>query len=76
MSESIRTVLREHLLEHISGGTPVPKPDALKAKLKEVGLAKDSKGHYFVYTHRARSKSYPTPEKIPDKDIRFIASTG
>lgn len=74
--ESLRTILREHLLEkHVSGGTPVPKPDALKSKLSEVGLAKDDKG-YYVYTHRARSKSYASPEKIPDKDITFIASTG
>jgi hypothetical protein len=38
-------------------------------------LGKDDKG-YFVYTHRARSKSYPTKDKIPIKDLKFIDSTG
>jgi len=38
-------------------------------------LSKDDEG-YFVSTHRARSKSYPTPEEIPDSAIKFIESTG
>jgi hypothetical protein len=53
----------------------IPKPRKLKEKMKEVSLGKDENG-YFVYTHRCRSKSYPSPEKIPNKDIKFIASTG
>lgn len=61
--------------EHISGGEPQPKPPALKQRFAEVGLAKDNKG-YFVYTHRARSDSYPSPEKIPLDKVKFIASTG
>lgn len=40
-----------------------------------VSLSKDDEGHY-VKTHRARSKSYPTPEAIPVKDLKFIDSTG
>jgi hypothetical protein len=62
--------------QHISGGEPIPKPPALKQRFKEVGLAKDKKGGYFVYTHRARSQSYPSPEKIPLDKVKFIASTG
>jgi len=34
------------------------------------------KNGYYIHTHRARSKSYPTPGKISVKDIRFIDSTG
>ena len=53
----------------------VSKPDALKEKMKEVSLGKDDDG-YYVYTHRASSKRYDSPEQIPDKDIKFITSTG
>lgn len=60
---------------HMSGGEPQPKPPELKQRFKEVGLAKDKKG-YFVYTHRSRSASYPSPEKIPLDKVKFIASTG
>jgi len=34
------------------------------------------KNGYFIHTHRARSKSYESPDKIPVKDIKFIDSTG
>jgi hypothetical protein len=37
-------------------------------------IGRDDKG-YFAYTHRARSKSYPSKEKIPVKDLKFIDST-
>lgn len=40
-----------------------------------VSLKKDEDG-YFVTTHRARSTSYPSPEKIPGSKIEFIRSTG
>ena len=42
---------------------------------KGCSLGADKSG-FFVYTHRARSKSYPTVEDIPQKDIKFIESTG
>lgn len=38
-------------------------------------LGADKDG-FFVYTHRARSKSYPEVDKIPQKDLKFIESTG
>ena len=55
-------------------------PTELNKKIKEkslpsgfsLGIDKDG---YFIYTHRARSKSYDTPN-ISIKDIKFIDSTG
>ena len=40
-----------------------------------VDLGADKNG-FFVFTHRARSKSKPEIYKISDKDIKFIESTG
>lgn len=37
-------------------------------------VGKDKDG-YFAFTHRARSKSYPTEKDIPVKDRLFIGST-
>jgi hypothetical protein len=51
------------------------KPNGLKTKMKGVGFGADRNG-FFVYTHRARSKSYIYPENIPDKIIKYIESTG
>ena len=42
---------------------------------KGSSLGADKDG-FFCYTHRARSKSHETPDKIPQKDINFIKSTG
>ena len=52
-----------------------PKPEKLKDKMKGVSLGKGKSG-YCVYTHRARSKFYPSPEDIPDKVIKIIETTG
>lgn len=38
-------------------------------------FAKDGQGVY-CYTHRARSKSYPSVSKIPKRIVKFIESTG
>lgn len=40
----------------------------------ECSIMKDKKG-YFARTHRARSKSYPTLEQLPKKDVNFISTT-
>jgi hypothetical protein len=53
----------------------VSKPPALRGLMKGVSLGKDEDG-YFVHTHRARSKSYPSPEKIPESIVKRIESTG
>jgi hypothetical protein len=55
--------------------TGLPKPRGQATRMKGVGLGKDGNG-YFVYTHRAGSDSYPTPEAIPDRKVKFIESTG
>ena len=54
------------------------KPQAFRDKTNKtsgVSLGADKNG-FFVFTHRARSDSYESPEKIPIKDINFIDSTG
>lgn len=56
----------------------LPKPKELTAKTpksKGVSFGMDKDG-YFVYTHRARSKSYKTPALIPKSVIVWIESTG
>lgn len=40
-----------------------------------VTLKRDA-GGLFVHTHRARSKSYPSVDAIPESAVRFIESTG
>lgn len=37
-------------------------------------FGKDDKG-YYCFTHRCRSKSYPTISDIPQKDVDFVRST-
>lgn len=37
-------------------------------------FAKDKDG-YYCYTHRCRSKSYPSIAEIPKKDVEFVRST-
>ena len=44
-------------------------------RLEGVSVGRDDKG-FFVCTHRARSESYDSVDKIPIKDIKFIESTG
>jgi len=38
-------------------------------------VGRDKQG-FYVYTHRSRSSSYPTPGAIPLAKIRFVGSTG
>jgi hypothetical protein len=54
------------------------KPQILNktsSKASGVSFGADGKG-FFVYTHRARSKSKSTPSLITKKEIDFIESTG
>jgi hypothetical protein len=53
----------------------IGKPKIAGKSFNGVSMGADKNG-FFVYTHRARSKSKPDPEQIPDKDIKFIKSTG
>lgn len=47
----------------------------LKNSISGCGLGADENG-FFVFTHRARSKSHPSIDKITQKEINFIKSTG
>jgi hypothetical protein len=56
----------------------VPKPKDFLTKhpkAKRVTLAKDDDG-YFIYTHRARSRSYKSIMLIPKSAVESIESTG
>lgn len=44
-------------------------------RFKGVSVGQDKKG-FYVYTHRARSKSYPAKNKIPNSVVKKIESTG
>lgn len=41
---------------------------------KQCSFAKDKDG-YYCFTHRCRSKSYESIDKIPQKDVDFVRST-
>lgn len=40
----------------------------------ECSIMKDKKG-FFAHTHRARTKSYPTLEQLPKKEVDFVSTT-
>lgn len=65
--------LRAAASKNAAGDEYVPKNG--DPRYEGVSLRKDKDG-FYVATHRARSKSYPSPEKIPDGRIEFIRSTG
>ena len=44
-------------------------------RYKGLGVGDDKKGVY-VYTHRARSNSYPDLKSIPENTIKRIERTG
>lgn len=47
----------------------------ISKKIEGCSLGADEKG-FFVYTHRARSKSFSSPMKIDKKTIDYIETTG
>jgi hypothetical protein len=47
----------------------------ISSKISGCSMGADKDG-FFVYTHRARCKSFPSPLKITKKCIDFIESTG
>ena len=81
--------LKDIALDHLGSRTRANKGKItglelhsdLKKKIKDknlpdgfdMGIDKDG---FYIHTHRARSKSYKSPEKISEKDIKFIDSTG
>lgn len=52
-----------------------PYPPIKSGKFRGVSKGVDKNGVY-IYTHRCRSKSFPSWDKIPMKVIRWIKSTG
>lgn len=54
-------------------GLRIPKINGKSFDGVSMGADKDG---FFVYTHRARSKSFDTPKNITDKSIKFIETTG
>lgn len=86
-SKSIGKEMKEEILKYLTSGskyheggrvTSLKKPKELiekSSKSNGVSMGADKDG-FFVYTHRARSKSHLTPDKITVKEISFIDSTG
>ena len=64
----LKTLLEKKNFENVSW----PKD---MGKKPGCSLGKDENG-YFVYTHRARSDSYKTPQQIPKSKIKHIEGTG
>lgn len=76
--------MKEKIEKYLGGGSKyhdgglilgLKKPQVKGKSFDGVSLGADKNG-FFVYTHRSASKRYETPEKIPEKDIKFIESTG
>jgi len=86
-SKSIDNEMKELISKYMLGGSSYHEggrvhglkiPHELREKsnkIKGVSMGADKNG-FYVYTHRARSKSHPTPDKITAKEINFIESTG
>lgn len=83
-SKSLSKEMKEKISEFLNSGskynvggtvTGLTKPKISGKSFKGNGLGADKKG-FFVYTHRAASKRYESPDKIPQKDIDFIETTG
>lgn len=86
-SKTISKEMKEEILKYFTGGSTyheggrvhgLSKPKELRdksSKIDGVSMGADKNG-FYVYTHRARSKSHPTPCKITVKEINFIESTG
>lgn len=72
----IESYVNEAHTNDIQKGLPKHSKDKWNtSKWNGVSLGKDKDG-YFCYTHRSRSKSYPTPEDIPKSKVDFVESTG
>lgn len=41
----------------------------------QCSIAKNKRGEFFAYTHRARSKFYPSIAELPKDKVKFISST-
>ena len=84
LSKSIGKEMKEEIQKYLAGGSTyheggrvhgLKKPKVKGKQFKGVGLGADKNG-FYVYTHRAASKRYDSPDKIPQSAIDFIESTG
>ena len=83
LSKDIKELILPLFIQSDIGGTRYNKgrvfdlkiPNIVGKSFDGVSLGADKNG-FFVFTHRARSKSYTEIEKIPNKDIKFIETTG
>jgi len=86
-SKTIPKEMKEEILKYFTSGSTyheggrvhgLSKPKEMTGKSPKssgVSMGADKNG-FYVYTHRARSKSHPTPDKITVTEINFIESTG
>lgn len=86
-SKNISKEMKEKISKYLTGGSTyheggrvhgLSMPNVLREKSNKangVSMGADKNG-FYVYTHRARSKSKPTPDGITVKEIEFIESTG
>lgn len=86
-SKSISKEMKEKILKYLTSGSSyreggivhgLSKPNEFRDKTPKsngVSLGADKNG-FYCYTHRAASKRYESPEKIPVSAIEFIESTG
>ncbi|MCK9415211.1 hypothetical protein M0Q97_00970 [Candidatus Dojkabacteria bacterium] len=82
-SKSISKEMKDKILPYISNisyyynkkvlDLTIPKIEG--KSFNGVSLGADKNG-FYVYTHRCRSHSYESPEKIPNSKIKFVESTG
>jgi hypothetical protein len=74
MKELILPLIQSGVSSYIEGRV-IDLKGSMGKNVKGNGIGADKNG-FYVYTHRARSKSYESIDKIPQKDIDFIESTG
>jgi len=41
----------------------------------QCSIAKNKNGEFFAYTHRSRTKFYPSIAALPKDKVRFVSST-
>ena len=59
--------------------TPLTAEERKQAKARfgttQCTIAKNKKGEFFAYTHRACSSGYPSIAALPKDKVKFISST-
>ena len=59
--------------------TPLTSKEREEAKARfgttQCTIAKNNRGEFFAYTHRARTGYYPSISALPKDKVKFISST-